>query len=240
MVNMIRKRFRSTYKNALAIGIASFSSIALLSTGLAAFVIIGSPTETVNGGIKVEEVIDNDITLTIDPVVEERQIILDAAPGDNEGRVQLGPDSPGAVLTTTVSGTIGVGADKTFEDIDFTYKVLVYQATDPEVDPSTIDDETFKDDYMKDRVVFVQSELELAKPEEIAITPDESGKNGTFTFNFGFAWGSDYAGFNPSVYYDDPLGGQAVSNEAVVTDLEELKSLLDGVTFTIEVSAKLI
>ena len=235
MVNMTRKSFRRTYKNALAIGIASFSSIALLSTGLAAFVIIGSPTETVNGGIKVEEVIDNDITLTIDPVVEERQIILDAAPGDNEGRVQLGPDSPGAVLTTTVSGTIGVGADKTFEDIDFTYKVLVYQATDPEVDPSTIDDETFKDDYMKDRVVFVPVELVLGESNEIDI--DEA--NGTFTFDFGFAWGSKYAGINPSLYYDEPVDGQAVSNEAVVTDLEELKSLLDGVTFTIEVSAKL-
>jgi hypothetical protein len=236
MVNMIRKSFRRTYKNALAIGIASFSSIALLSTGLAAFVIIGSPTETVNGGIKVEEVIDNDITLTIDPVVEERQIILDAAPGDIEGRVQLGPDSPGEVLTTTVSGTIGVGANKTFEDIDFTYKVLVYQATDPEDDPSTIDDETFKDDYMKDRVVFVPVELVLGESNEIDI--DEA--NGTFTFDFGFAWGSEYAEINPSLYYDDPLGGQAVSNEAVVTDLEELKSLLDGVTFTIEVSAKLI
>lgn len=234
MVNMIRKSFRRTYKNALAIGIASFSSIALLSTGLAAFVIIGSPTETVNGGIKVEEVIDNDITLTINHVAE-RQIVLDAAPEDNEGRVQLEPDSTGAVLTTTVSGTIGVGADKTFEDIDLTYKVLVYQETDPGDDPSTISDGTFKDDYMKDRVVFVPEELVLGALNTI----DIDGANGTFTFDFGFAWGSKYDGTNPSIYYDDHVDGQEVSNADVVTDLEELKSLLDGVTFTIEVSAKL-
>ena len=184
---MIRKSFRRTYKNALAIGIASFSSIALLSTGLAAFVIIGSPTETVNGGIKVEEVIDNDITLTINHVAE-RQIILDADPEDNEGRVQLGPDSTGEVLTTTVSGSIGVGANKTFEDIDFQYKVLVSKVIVPGDDPANLADNVFKSEYMKDRVVFVQSELKLAEPEKIAITPDESGKNGTFTFDFGFAW----------------------------------------------------
>jgi hypothetical protein len=238
MVNMIRKSFRRTYKNALAIGIASFSSIALLSTGLAAFVIIGSPTETVNGGIKVEEVIDNDITLTIDPVAE-RQIVLDAAPEDNEGRVQLEPDSTGAVLTTTVSGTIGVGGNKTLEDINFTYKVLVYQETDPEDDPSTIDDETFKEDYMKDRVVFVPVELALGASNTIDIDEIDEA-NGTFTFDFGFAWGSKYDGTNPSLYYDEHDDGQAVSNAEVVIDLEELKSLLDGVTFTIEVSAKLI
>jgi len=236
---MIRKSFRRTYKNALAIGIASFSSIALLSTGLAAFVIIGSPTETVNGGIKVEEVIDNDITLTIDPVGVERQIILDADPEDHEGRVQLAPDSPGEMLTTTVSGTIGVGADKTFENIDFTYKVLVYQETNPGDDPSTINNQTFKEDYMMDRVVFVPEELVLGESNTIDIDEIDEA-NGTFTFDFGFAWGSKYDGTNPSLYYDEHDDGQAVSNAEVVTDLEELKSLLDGVTFTIEVSAKLI
>lgn len=49
---------KRSYKSAVSIGIAAFASVALLSTGLAAFVLIRNAEQKVDGTIVVAEVVD--------------------------------------------------------------------------------------------------------------------------------------------------------------------------------------
>lgn len=234
---MSTRGLRRAYKNALAIAIASFSSIALLSTGLAAFVIISGDEQGTTGNVVVSDVANSSIKITLDelPNGESRTLILDAAKGDADGRVQWDGTNH-AVLTTTVSGTVEIGEPRTSNDVALSYYVLLKNASN-----SDLTDEAFQT-IMGTRLTFNEggvTGLGKDKSATITVTPDGAdSKIGHFTFDFGFEWGSAYGGMNPSLFYDTTDGLEVETNDVVV-EFNELKALFHGLTFEVRVVAGL-
>ncbi len=230
---MKQKTRRRSYKNAIAIAFASFASIALISTGLAAFVIIRDADEKVDGNITVGEVKDSDITLALTSTTTGLNINLDAEKNDNAGRIQVEKNGTGAVLTHTVVGTVSVGTGKTFEDnLDLYFLVNIKD------DHGSVANSTFETQYKTPGRLTYVGFSEFATATTITPVSDEGSEtNANFSFTFGFAWGSKYDDMNPSVYYDSPEAGKDTPIAAVVDELNELRAA-NGYTFEITIHAK--
>lgn len=218
-----RTRKRS-YKNAVAIAIASFSAIALISTGLAAFVIIRDASDTTGGNITVGEVSDTQIKVAIDAGVKNGTISLDAEKDDYTGRVQIEQGGAGAKLTHTISGTLEVGSNKTIlGNLDLSYVVNIKYMPGDQV----ANDDFVAQYITENRLSHLVTGFEFATKTTITPTQDAVEANkGTFSFDIGFAWGSKYSGMNPSVFYDTPAasnGGASISDTDVLNELYALQ-----------------
>jgi len=228
---MKQKTRRRSYKNAIAIGIASFTSIALISTGLASFVIIRNADQTAGGNIIVAAVSDTQILLNITPGTEEGDITLDAEAGDYDGRVQLEQGGVGAKLSHTVTGTVEVGSTKTIADnVELSYTVNIKIGT------SVANDE-FTEKYITTEMLSLNGFVLGSLDNAIPTFPGAELYQATFTMNFGFTWGALFGGVNPSVYYDTDPAGTLVTDAEVITKLEALKSV-EVYTFEIVIFAK--
>lgn len=229
---MKQKTKHRTYKNAVAIALASFASIALISTGLAAFVIIRDQSQNVGGNISVGQVKDSSIALAVTSPTSGLNINLDAAPDDYVGRVQVGQGEDGALLSHTITGTVSVGEGKTLAD-----NLELYFLVNIKNSESSVVNETFKTNYITKPRLAYKGFTDLAVAQSITATPVEASlTNATFSFDFGFEWGSNYGGLNPSIYYDTAGVGASTSMEEVVTELGQLY-LINGYTFEITIHA---
>ena len=83
------------------------------------------------------------------------------------------------------------------EDINFIYKVLVYQETNPVMNHQLLTMNVQR--WLWRSRCFCSRRTSVRESNEI----DIDKANGTFTFDF--TMGSKYAGIKPSLYYDDPL-----------------------------------
>ena len=243
---------KRSYKNAVSIGIAAFASVALLSTGLAAFVLIRNAEQKVDGTIVVAEVVDTEIglELTSGIVVDgesDLYLSFNAENDDTAGRVQLGGGEKPERLTHKIGGKVSVGTSKTVdENVKLTYQVDVVKTNvgDP--------NEVFKNALIDTGYLAYNTEaFTLGTPIEVTpgtATPVvDGGESATFEFTFGFTWGSKYANVNPSVFYDSdtPRVGGAESgklgteftDQEVETDLLALKDALTGYSFKVTIIA---
>lgn len=236
---MKRKRNRRTYKNLVAIAIASFTSIALISTGLAAFVLVRESQVETEGNIVVGEIVDNQITLTLPTVT--RSIILEPEKNDKYGYIQSDGIDP--VLTHTVTGDIKVesGDNRTVANVDLKYRVNIKN------DGGSVANDDFIDDFIDaNRLSFVTPFAGLSAENTLTITPDANDdKEGSFSFTFGFVWGTEYNSKNPSVHYDDVIDAlqektPANINGVLATATDEISKLqeIHGYTFEIVIFAK--
>lgn len=234
---MKRSRNRRSYKNIIAITIASFTSIALISTGLAAFVLVRESSINASGNITVGDVIDNDITLTITSGAVGN-LVLDAEKNDNQGRIQWDGTNY-EVLAHDVAGEIALtDGNRTLDNVDLKYRVIVKGKTSGSV---VTDD--FVTDFMTnpdDRLALDGTTTAFDTPIVLSIDDSGNGKDGTFGFTFKFKWGAKYNGTNPSVYYDTPAasgGGADESIDVAKTELEALKVAAANYVFDIQISA---
>lgn len=210
---MKRTRSRRAYKNAVAIAIASFSAVALISTGLAAFVLVRDATAGATGNVIVGEVVDNDITITLNAASGD--IKFDAKQNDTTGRIQWnGADYE--KLTHTVSGqiTLAAGGNRNLNDVNLKYFVNAKK-----VDGNSVDNAGFIGEFITTNRVALAAPT-TALDTDITLTFDASGN---FTFDFGFVWGSLYNSLNPSEYYDTPGTGADTTIDDVKTELTALK-----------------
>lgn len=241
---MKQKTRRRSFKNAIAIAIASFASIALISTGLAAFVIIRDASKTAGGNINIGAVTDTNISLTLDNAETGNNIRLDAESGDKTGRVQLDDEANKAVLTFTLSGSVSVGTGKTIEEnLDLHFYVNVK-------DDGSAANTEFVARYVTakrlDYVGFSAFNTKRTISDETELTIGENPAEATFLLTVGFSWGLKYAEVNPSLFYDSntltghdlptPLIGNNVEDDDVVAELK-LLTLSDKLTFEISVHA---
>lgn len=234
---MKQKTKRRSYKNAIAVALASFSAVALISTGLAAFVIIRDDSDNASGGITVGKVEANNIEVKI-LTGETGKIHLDAAAADKTGRIQSQDGSLGEVLTHTITGEVNVGAGKTIADnLDLSYILNIKSG-------ETVMNADFLTRYITtNRLEFVHG---TKFNESVAIVPtitgsEETSGSATFSFTFGFAWGDAYDYLNPSIFYDEMDGGIYIHDNIseIVDELEALQyHATQDWTFELVVHAK--
>lgn len=233
---------KRSYKNAVSIGIAAFASVALLSTGLAAFVLIKNAEEKVTGNIEVAAVSDQSINLTVTALGADDVIRLDANKDDKSGRVQSEKDGKGEKLTQKIDGQITVGENKTVSDnVTLTYQVDILDKAGNDANKD------FVENFITAGRLSYLGDFKVGEVMNYTVTL-ESATESSFEFSFGFAWGIKYGSENPSIYYDKEPGLSVpmddvedeegkVTTEGVKTELDFLKEKLDEYKFQVTVFA---
>ncbi len=211
MVKMTRKSYK---RRKIILGVSLFSSVALVSTGFAAWVLASQAEAEKTGNITVGTVSDSSIKIS--NVQFEGNIDyfrFEPKEDDTTGRVRRGKDGSYENLSVTVTGEI---SPKTY------VTGATIQLTVPE-GITTAASET-------KNYIALPSCVET--PKNLDITSNVVEDTIHFEYTITFEWGSAFENTNPGLYYDtdysDPNKGISISDEEMKATLEDLRSCIYG------------
>lgn len=224
------KLTRNSYKRKIVLfGVIVFMSIALISTGFAAWVMSQEKKQSTSGNVTVGAVTEGNIEVILDPLTV-KDFKFEPKESDTTGRVRNDKTNFES-LTVTVTGTIKNTQFLKEATIKMNVKDAVKQA------------ET-------DGYIILP---ECANSEVVLKTLTESGTNEKkFSYDITFKWGSKFGGENPGEYYDsaafnpseEELSSFEGTQEEKITAyiksvLDAFHALMDTSTYEVVVTAKL-
>lgn len=223
------KLTRNSYKRKIILfGVIVFMSIALISTGFAAWVMSQEKKQSTSGNVTVGAVTEGNIEITLDELTV-KDFKFEPKKGDDTGRVRSDGTNFES-LTVTVTGTI--------KNTQFLKEATIKM-------------------NVKDAVKQAETAGYIILPEcansEVVLTLTESGTNEKkFSYDITFKWGSKFGGENPGEYYDsaafNPSEGELSSFEGTQEEkitayiksvLDAFHALMDTSTYEVVVTAKL-
>ena len=223
------KLTRNSYKRKIILfGVSVFMSIALISTGFAAWVMSQEKKQSTSGNVTVGAVTEGNIGVTIDPLTV-KDFKFEPKESDTTGRVRNDKTNFES-LTVTVTGTI--------KNTQFLKEATIKM-------------------NVKDAVKQAETDGYIILPEcansEVVLTLTESGTNEKkFSYDITFKWGSKFGGENPGEYYDsaafNPSEEELISFEGTQEEkitayiksvLDAFHALMDTSTYEVVVTAKL-
>ena len=223
------KLTRNSYKRKIILfGVIVFMSIALISTGFAAWVMSQEKKQSTSGNVTVGAVTEGNIEVILDPLTV-KDFKFEPKESDTTGRVR-NDGTNFESLTVTVTGTI--------KNTQFLKEATIKM-------------------NVKDEVKKAETARYIILPEcansEVVLTLTESGTNEKkFSYNITFKWGSKFGGENPGEYYDsaafnpseEELNGFEGTQEEKITAyiksvLDAFHTLMDTSTYEVVVTAKL-
>ena len=223
------KLTRNSYKRKIILfGVIVFMSIALISTGFAAWVMSQEKKQSTSGNVTVGAVTEGNIEITLDELTV-KDFKFEPKKGDDTGRVRSDGTNFES-LTVTVTGTI--------KNTQFLKEATIKM-------------------NVKDAVKQAETAGYIILPEcansEVVLTLTESGTNEKkFSYNITFKWGSKFGGENPGEYYDSAAfnpseeelsrfeGTQEEKITAYIKSvLDAFHALMDTSTYEVVVTAKL-
>lgn len=226
------KLTRNSYKRKIILfGVIVFMSIALISTGFAAWVMSQEKKQSTSGNVTVGAVTEGNIEVILDPLTV-KDFKFEPKESDTTGRVR-NDGTNFESLTVTVTGTI---KNTQFLDVNNT---------------------TIKMN-VKDAVKQAETAGYIILPEcansEVVLTLTDGGSKTEkkFTYDITIEWGTKFGGKNPGEYYDsdafnpseEELNGFEGTQEEKITAyiksvLNAFHELLDTATYEVVVTAKL-
>lgn len=223
------KLTRNSYKRKIILfGVIVFMSIALISTGFAAWVMSQEKKQSTSGNVTVGAVTEGNIEVILDPLTV-KDFKFEPKESDTTGRVRNDKTNFES-LTVTVTGTI--------KNTQFLKEATIKM-------------------NVKDAVKQAETAGYIILPEcansEVVLTLTESGTNEKkFSYDITFKWGSKFGGENPGEYYDsdafnpteEELKGFSGTQEEKITAyiksvLNAFHALMDTSTYEVVVTAKL-
>lgn len=223
------KLTRNSYKRKIILfGVIVFMSIALISTGFAAWVMSQEKKQSTSGNVTVGAVTEGNIEVILDELTV-KDFKFEPKEGDDTGRVRSDGTNFES-LTVTVTGTI--------KNTQFLKEATIKM-------------------NVKDAVKQAETAGYIILPEcansEVVLTLTESGTNEKkFSYNITFKWGSKFGGENPGEYYDsaafnpseEELSSFEGTQEEKITAyiksvLDAFHALMDTSTYEVVVTAKL-
>lgn len=223
------KLTRNSYKRKIILfGVIVFMSIALISTGFAAWVMSQEKKQSTSGNVTVGAVTEGNIEVILDPLTV-KDFKFKPKESDTTGRVR-NDGTNFESLTVTVTGTI--------KNTQFLKEATIKM-------------------NVKDAVKQAETAGYIILPEcansEVVLTLTESGTNEKkFSYNITFKWGSKFGGENPGEYYDsaafnpseEELSSFEGTQEEKITAyiksvLDAFHALMDTSTYEVVVTAKL-
>ena len=223
------KLTRNSYKRKIILfGVIVFMSIALISTGFAAWVMSQEKKQSKSGNVSVGAVTEGNIEVILDELTV-KDFKFEPKKGDDTGRVRSDGTNFES-LTVTVTGTI--------KNTQFLKEATIKM-------------------NVKDAVKQAETAGYIILPEcansEVVLTLTESGTNEKkFSYDITFKWGSKFGGENPGEYYDsaafNPSEGELSSFEGTQEEkitayiksvLDAFHALMDTSTYEVVVTAKL-
>lgn len=223
------KLTRNSYKRKIILfGVIVFMSIALITTGFAAWVMSQEKKQSTSGNVTVGAVTEGNIEVILDPLTV-KDFKFEPKESDTTGRVR-NDGTNFESLTVTVTGTI--------KNTQFLKEATIKM-------------------NVKDAVKQAETAGYIILPEcansEVVLTLTESGTNEKkFSYNITFKWGSKFGGENPGEYYDsaafnpseEELSSFEGTQEEKITAyiksvLDAFHALMDTSTYEVVVTAKL-
>lgn len=223
------KLTRNSYKRKIILfGVIVFMSIALISTGFAAWVMSQEKKKSTSGNVTVGAVTEGNIEVILDELTV-KDFKFEPKESDTTGRVR-NDGTNFESLTVTVTGTI--------KNTQFLKEATIKM-------------------NVKDAVKQAETAGYIILPEcansEVVLTLTESGTNEKkFSYNITFKWGSKFGGENPGEYYDsaafnpseEELSSFEGTQEEKITAyiksvLDAFHTLMDTSTYEVVVTAKL-
>lgn len=209
MVKMTRKSYK---RRKIILGVSLFSSVALVSTGFAAWVLASQAEAEKTGNITVGTVSDSSIKISNVQFKDNDSFIFEPKESDKTGRVRNdGVNFEN--LSVTVTGEISP-------------KTYVTGATIQLTVPEGI---TTAASEAKNYIVLPSC---VETPEDLDITSNVVEDTIHFEYTITFEWGSAFEETNPGLYYDtdysDPNKGISISDEEMKATLEDLRSCIYG------------
>ena len=223
------KLTRNSYKRKIILfGVIVFMSIALISTGFAAWVMSQEKKQSTSGNVSVGAVTEGNIEVILDELTV-KDFKFEPKENDKTGRVR-NDGTNFESLTVTVTGTI--------KNTQFLKEATIKM-------------------NVKDAVKQAETAGYIILPEcansEVVLTLTESGTNEKkFSYEITFKWGSKFGGENPGEYYDsaafnpseEELSSFEGTQEEKITAyiksvLDAFHALMDTSTYEVVVTAKL-
>lgn len=223
------KLTRNSYKRKIILfGVIVFMSIALISTGFAAWVMSQEKKESLKGNVTVGAVTEGNIKITLDEL-KVKDFKFEPTKDDISGRVR-NDGTNFESLKVTVTGTI----ENTQFLKEATIKMNVEEAVEQAATAGYI-------------------VLPTCVEKEQTLTLTDAGENTKkFSYDVEFTWGEKFGNENPGLYYDsakfnpteEDLNGYSGTQEEKITAyiksvLEAFHELMDSATYEIVVTAKL-
>ena len=197
---------RNSYKRKIILfAVFVFISIALISTGFAAWVMSNDADVNASGNVSVGVVADSSLGIEFNETeIKGFTFQFEPAEGDLTGRVRLDKETNlSEKLSLEVKGKI------TNPDI---LDSLTIQIELPEGVKDAID------------ANYIVAPACANGAVEVEVDPT----TGEFSYVVEFKWGTHFNEMNPSLYYDMDSDGKEVPNDEVKTTLENLRAYVYG------------
>lgn len=202
---MTRNSFK---RKAIIFGVMIFMSIALISTGFAAWIISTNAKNQQNGNIEVGVVTEKNIKIEDVKFKDgKNSFIFEPKDTDNTGRVR-NDGSNFESLSVTIEGKI--------TNVEYLNTLMITLNL-----PTTLSTAA---SATKNYIVLPDC---ASSAQEVTVNRE----TGAFSYTITFEWGSAFKGQNPGEYYDnvDPVtGGDSVSVEDMIATLNDLRATIYG------------
>lgn len=225
MAKLTKKSYK---RKRVLMGLALFMSIALVSTGFAAWVISSSVEKNGEGNVSAGTVSDKSLELVINNANDLGSIKFEPKKEDNSGRVRYeGNNSDNyESLSVTVTGQITKNAAYLG---DLTIQLVELNETG---------DASLPQDNSKLAAAADKGYITLPECFYNPIKLNEQGStfynttDNSFSYTITFGWGSTFKGANPGYYYDglDAEGNADADISAeveLIKDFEMIETLVD-------------
>jgi len=250
MIKKNRKITRNSYKRKVILfGVILFMSIALISTGFAAWVMSSGDKEESSGGVDVGIVADTNLTISdfkifkeeideegkvkeVEVKINEFTFNFDPLASDTTGRVRSKEGDPTESMVMIVKGFI---SPKEFLS-NVTIKLEVSQGI---IDAANQGYITLPEcaTLVGNNVFVTLKEGDTALLAETKLNDrEETVPTGRVILNYriAFGWGEKFGGMNPGLYYDSHQVGILESDDVAKESLEKLRAVIYGYTYNPE------
>lgn len=225
MARLTRKSFR---RKRILLGLCMFLSIAMISTGFAAWVISTDIQSDNDGNVNVGTV--TDAKMEFDLVIPEvLEINFEPKANDKDGRVtaSLEQDAKYENLKFEITGSVKQA----------TYlKTVTFEFEVPATVVAAMDANYIEFDHTALGLTFTDKKegetlISRTYTKEVNFTLEDSTGIATIDkITVEFKWGSKFGGMNPGEYYDVDPAGKAVEDAVMKATLEDFYKLVYGAT----------
>lgn len=220
MVKMTRKSYK---RRKIILGVSLFSSVALVSTGFAAWVLASQAEAEKTGNITVGTVSDSSIKISNVQFKDGNDsFVFEPKEDDEAGRVRNDGENF-ENLSVTVTGEISPNTYVTSATIEMEVPEGITAAVG------------------KNYLVLPDC---ATSAQTLTLNPKESPNEtvSTFEYTITFKWGEAFNGKNPGEYYDNDEAGKLVEDETMKSTLEDLRTCIynsqeEDPTFTVTIKA---
>lgn len=215
---------RNSFKRKIiTAGIAIFATLAISTTGFAAWILSASASKEQEGGVTVGVVDKTQIEISdLSFTDDKKDFLFEPLASDNTGRVRAGSTSEN--LTVQFTCTINYVSAAT--NITVTFE-------QPEwIEAAVTAGYLVAPDLGGSNTVTIKSSEGITSaaslPTGWTYAENTEQDKGTLTCTLTYAWGAVFGGQNPGIYYDENATGKLVSDAEVEETLHSFKAMCHG------------